>query len=100
MIKNRVFYRQLLDLLFDNVFAQGGDGWGLWYNKYYTIDEIYDFINQEYLTKTDLEFWEIEKKKDNIIFSNGEEHVLITTNEVTFEKYSKPISFYETILMA
>jgi hypothetical protein len=70
---------QLIDFLYNDVMSAGGDGDGLWFTRYYSLDDILELVKQY---NDSLHFkWDVTKSEDCIIWADGQEGLVITTNE-------------------
>lgn len=90
--EKETFY-YLLNFLFEGIRLSGGDGDGIWYSKYFWIDEIYKFIldhrsdNNLYLPSS----WEVtlrektETHEKHLYLGHGEEGLIITNSEQMFD---------------
>ena len=77
--------KELINWLFIEVIRAGGDGDGIWYSKYFDIDDLKEFIVKENLLPND---WKIEKRNkhyDHYVFFDGQESLLITNSKEMFE---------------
>jgi hypothetical protein len=81
----------LIDLLFNLVISEGGDGSAIWLAKHNNINDIYSFIS-EYNIKKNIE-WDISINENKIIWFNNQESITITTDEEWYNK--QPLNFYE-----
>ena len=81
---NRETLLKVIDLLYNSVISEGGDGDAIWYSRFYDINDIYKLI-KEYNDK--LKFpWELSTKNEEIFWGENQEWIVITNNITDFVK--------------
>jgi hypothetical protein len=82
---------KLIELLFNGVISEGGDGSAIWLAKHNNINDIYSFIC-DYNVRMNIN-WKVSIDNDGIVWSDNQESITITTDEEWYNK--QPMSFYE-----
>jgi len=95
-MKNLENTEKLIELLFNAVISEGGDGSAIWLAKHNNINDIYSFIC-DYNVRNNIN-WEVSIDKDGISWFDNEDSfnqqsITITTDEEWYKK--QPLSFYE-----
>jgi len=69
---------RILKFLYEDVKDAGGDGDALWYTRYYSIDDILEVLNV-----LNYPYFKIEVSDDKktIFWGEGQEGIVITTDE-------------------
>lgn len=73
---------KILDLIYDSVRAECGDGDAIWLCKHTPLKEIYDLI--EWYNASHRTNWQIKNNKDSISWGDNQEWVEITDNREYF----------------
>jgi hypothetical protein len=74
--QNKEHLKNLLNWILNEVISAGGDGYALWYSRFYNIDEIFPIVEE--CNKYE---WKIEKHPDRIFWWKDQEGITITNNE-------------------
>ena len=81
-MNNKEHVKEMVKWLIDEVLASGGDGDGIWYSKYFNVDEIETLIKENNLLP---DFWKMEKKEDGLRIGDNQEWLFITNNKNSFD---------------
>lgn len=75
---------RILDLLYNNVIDEGGDGDAIWFSRYSSLEEILKLINEYNLNNNT--GWCIEEKENYLLWGDNQEWVTITCDKEIFDK--------------
>jgi len=78
--KERVI--SIIKWLINEVLSSGGDGHGIWYSKFYKVDDIKRLIWEYKLLP---QHWEIEEKDGDLHLGENQEWLIISNDEAAFE---------------
>ena len=80
----------IIKWLFDEVLSAGGDGDGIWYSRYFKLENIMEFIEKENLMPNYFDFRLVESSNEPYcIYSEGQESLIITNSKEMFNRRPK-----------
>lgn len=79
---DNILYNKTIDLIYNSIISEGGDGDAYWLVKFTTLDHIHELL-QEYNIKHNTG-WIIDKKEGYTIWGGGQEWCIITDNKEFF----------------
>ena len=83
--QNAAHIKNIYNWLLLEVLSSGGDGDGIWYSRFYNVNDIINLLKDE----TD-KFWNIKKEsEETYLIYNNQESLLITNNKNTFDNRPK-----------
>lgn len=74
---------KIIDLLYEHVISEGGDGDAIWYSRFAPIRDIIPLLESHGNSK--FNGWTIERKDDHILWGIDQEWVIITDNRTFYD---------------